>query len=861
MRLLHCLLPIFVFQYMAFASGEILIKEGSLISEVIIKVPSEYVKDYKVNGSNAEINFNKKFNLDLGEYNKKIIKNITKKENTVLLSINPWASMYIAKEKDQLKIVIANTPKKSSEITINTVSPIPVEDQSYKNLESEKLIAQLRLKLKEQDYEGAIKIADELIAKNPLDKYGEEALYLSGLANMELGKEYDKNLFAASSIFDEFTRKFPKSRLLGDAYLKSAEVKEKLGFKNEAVFVYQEMIKNLKDERYTSIAYTKVGQLYNELGQPDRALKYFTDYIQKNKPDNSPIYAYVGSIYAQKGDFQKAEEYFSKYKPKKIEDLQPETLFWMAELANHKNDSDLALKYYTVIYNRFPDYEKTDMAMYRSGVILISKDKKDIGINLLKDAKLKYSQKPGGILSAIKVAEETLNTNDSEFWSVYLADAIKNDTDPKLSIKALKLLTMSYINNKKYENALSQIELAEKKFASMPEFNELLLLKEEITYNMIKGAFSSGNYAAAEKNIETFLSNFPKSQRINEIPPMREEIKYIYAKKAFDSKQYLNSLKMIENYLSNNKQIYYREKWNNLWEEALYNVAMGFKNDPIKFGLYGREFISIFPSSSKVGVIKDIIMKNILSEFQAILNKKDYYNTVVFYQKNKGEIEKHPQKEFFLANVAYGLFMLGEKEKAASIVKSIKYSNKETELIKMMANIKPNNFNINNYNPSDFQKIVDDLIKIDIIKAYQISISYKKDRLLGIKKAAAIIEQMNDNQKKSILQSFLNEISKDNQNVRKEGYKIYFYYADRLFMDRNFKEAIDSYKNYLSLAPKNDTNIPDALYFIGKSYMNIGDKDMGGKYLNELITKYPTHQYSSLAKSELEDLKWKSMKK
>ncbi|MCA1932772.1 MAG: tetratricopeptide repeat protein [Calditerrivibrio sp.] len=861
MRLIHYLLLILLFRSLVFAAGEIFIKEGSLISEVIIRVPSEYVKDYKVNGANAEINFNKKFNLNLGEYNKKIIKNITKKESSILLTINPWASMYIAKEKDQLKIVIANTPKKSSEFNINMVSPIPVEDQSYKNVESEKAIANLRLKLKEQDYEGAIKIADELIAKNPLDKYGEEALYLSGLANIELGKESDKNLFTASSTFDEFTRKFPKSRLLGDAYLKSAEVKEKLGFKNEAVFVYQEMIKNLKDEKYASIAYTKVGQLYNELGQPDRALKYFTDYIQKNNPDNSPIYAYVGSIYAQKGDFVKAEEYFSKYKPKKIEDLPPDTLFWMAEVLNHKNELDSALKYYTVIYNRFPDYEKADMAMYRAGVILISKDKKDLGINLLKDTKLKYSQKHGGILSAVKVAEETLNSNDSEFWSVYLADAIKNDIDPKLAIKALKLLVTSYINDKKYDNALKQIELSEKKFSSMPEFNELYHLKEEIFYSVLKGAFSSGDYAKAEKTIETFLSEFPKSQRVNEILSIREEIKYIYAKKAFDAKQYINSLKLIEDYLSKNKQLYHKDKWYSLWEDALYNVTIGFKNDPVKFGLYGREFISIFPSSSKVASIKETISKNILSEFQTILNKKDYYNTVVFYQRNKGDIEKHPQKEFFLANVAYALFMLGEKEKAASILKTIKYSNNETELVKMMTNIKPNNFNINNYSLANFNKIIDDLIKIDIMKAYQIAISYKKDRLAGVKKAVTVIEQMSDNQKRSIMQSFLNEIAKENQNIKKEGYKIYFYHADNLFMNKNFKGAIESYRNYISFAPKNDPNMPDALYFIGKSYINIDEKDMGGKYLNDLITKYPNHQYATLAKSEIEDLKWKSMKK
>jgi len=48
----------------------------------------------------------------------------------------------------------------------------------------------------------------------------------------------------------------------------------------------------------------------------------------------------------------------------------------MAEINRRKENLDTALTYYTTLYNKFPNYEKTDLAMYYAGTILIAKNKK-----------------------------------------------------------------------------------------------------------------------------------------------------------------------------------------------------------------------------------------------------------------------------------------------------------------------------------------------------------------------------------------------------------------------------------------------------------------------------------------------------
>jgi TolA-binding protein len=832
---------------------------------VLIKVPDNYIKDYKVNGNEAKIMFNKQFQINIGSYNKKVITEFIKKDNTITIKTNPWASMYIAKENGQLRIVIANTPKTPTSVNISTAPPVSVEDQTYRNPESEKILNIIKSKLREKDFAAIPPLTDQLIQKNPFDKYAEEALFYSGVSYMELGKEpgkeADKALFNASAVFDDFIKKFPGSRLLPEAMLKSAEIKEKLGFKNEAVFVYQEILKTIKDDKYTDIAYTKLGQLYDELGQTDKALTYFTDYLKKNKPDNSPIYGYVGAICAKKGDFAGAEYYFSKFKPKKIDEVPPEILFWMAEINRRKENLDTALTYYTTLYNKFPNYEKTDLAMYYAGTILITKDKKNLGIPLLKDTKLKFSDKKGGVLSAVKVAELTLNSNDADFWSIYLSDAINNIFDQKAALEASKLLIKAYMNEKKYNKALNLITSLEQRYPASSDIKEIMPVKEDIYYNMILNYISSNNLKEAEDLTNKFLSEFSGSKKLNDILSIQEEIKYLQAKNLSDTKKYQEALKSIESYLSGHKQLYHKDKWQSLWETTLYNYTMTLKNDPAKFNVSAKNFITLFPSSSLTPQLKDLLNKNIISEFYGYINKRDYYNIVSFYQKNRNLIDSHPKKDSLTAQVAYALFMLGDTKNAAAIVRSVKLISNETELIKMMTGITPNRFNINNYNDKDFQKIIADLSKIDTLKAFQQAIMYKKNLPLAIKTAADLLEQMDGRTRAPQLTKFVTYLDNLPDNLKKSAYRVYFLDGENNFLAKRYAAAARSYEKYLSYAPQNDPIRADALYFLGKSYMNIKNTDLGAKYLNELIQKYPSSQYTNLAKSELEDIKWKSMKK
>jgi len=83
------------------------------------------------------------------------------------------------------------------------------------------------------------------------------------------------------------------------------------------------------------------------------------------------------------------------------------------------------------------------------------------------------------------------------------------------------------------------------------------------------------------------------------------------------------------------------------------------KNDPAKFNLNAKNFITLFPSSPSTPQLKDLLNKNIFSEFYSYINKKDYYNVVSFYQKNKNVIDSHPKRIFLLHRLHMPFLCLG----------------------------------------------------------------------------------------------------------------------------------------------------------------------------------------------------------
>jgi tetratricopeptide (TPR) repeat protein len=71
------------------------------------------------------------------------------------------------------------------------------------------------------------------------------------------------------------------------------------------------------------------------------------------------------------------------------------------------------------------------------------------------------------------------------------------------------------------------------------------------------------------------------------------------------------------------------------------------------------------------------------------------------------------------------------------------------------------------------------------------------------------------------------------------------------YTNRKYEEAIQILQSVVDI---NADKVPDALYFIGRSYQMLSDKENASKFYNEVIDKYPDTERADQAKSKLQEL-------
>ncbi|GEM_PF-6691224 len=86
-------------------------------------------------------------------------------------------------------------------------------------------------------------------------------------------------------------------------------------------------------------------------------------------------------------------------------------------------------------------------------------------------------------------------------------------------------------------------------------------------------------------------------------------------------------------------------------------------------------------------------------------------------------------------------------------------------------------------------------------------------------------------------------------------YEIIFLIAESYYREGKFQNAILEYEKIIKENPKKFNQLDEVLYKMGISFINISLKDDGKVILEELIKKYSTSKYTSMAKKRLKDLK------
>jgi tetratricopeptide (TPR) repeat protein len=862
MRKILLVFAISAFSLMCFA-GEILIKQLDYATELYIKEDKVEILSSQLNDKNATITFNKNIDINVEKLSDIFIKNMTSDKNKLYISLKMPASLDTAKVSDGVKIIFSKKIINNNANVKNVIeSPKAITGKKIlKDPQAESDILKIKNAINNEDYQNAILQINDFLSKHGDDIYGQEAYYLLGIAYMGLGKISDKNYVQASAIFEDFAKRFTNSYLYIDALWNSATAKEKAGLYYEAIFEYRNIISAMPETDIARKAYEKIGLIYENIGQFDKAIESYKEMLSIFKIDNVKFYAKIGMLYSQLKDINAAYEYFSKIIDKDIEynELGEDILFSLAEILEKKEFYNRAIDVYEKIYNLFPDGKFADLAMYNAAKIFEKTGKDKIADQLYLDTKNKYYNKKGGLLAALRYADKYLDKNITDYWVEFLNYVINTDIDVNIRAEGYLLIIRSYFREKIFDKTLEYIKIFETNFFDSPYLQQVYEIKQKIYMENAKNFFMQNDLKMAKAEIDKLLTEFPDTKFKDEIGKILEYIKFTEINSLLEQKKYLDAIKSSEEYLASRTSSTDIKRWKKLLDKAYYEYILSLENSG-NFDaseLFTKEYFINIREGESSKKLQDILNRNLVRKFSKLAEDRNYIDILKSYNDNKSWIKYLYQdaKESIFSYVAYAYYSLGEIKRAKDIITQIKdVKNNEVFIIKLLLNEDTFNYDINKLNQEQLQFLAKEFYKNDPKRGFNELKKYKQDYKLSVMLRNILTEKITDD---AILKDFYTEIFKFNISEDNELSRILFKAGVYYFNNKNYLQARSFFEKLFNLNNIDNKIKGDAAFYLGKIALNEGNNDEAIKYFQNVADNFKESEYYDKATVELRDLNWK----
>ncbi|MCB4203866.1 tetratricopeptide repeat protein [Deferribacterales bacterium Es71-Z0220] len=844
-------------------AGEILIKQLSFATELLLKIENINIIDSKVDNGTATITFNKNLDIKVDNIKDNFIENIRSINNQLIINLKTPASIDAIAGKKEVKVFITKRKINNNFNIQNTIEnpKAVVGKEIIKDPAAESELLAIKNKIENEDYQNAINQINDFINKHGNDIYGQEAYFLLGKAYMGLGKFSDRNYVQASAIFEDFAKRYSNSYLYIDALWNSAIAKESAGLYFEAVFEYRNIINAMPDTELAKKAYEKIGQIYENIGQYDKAIESYREMLSKFQVDNIKLYAKIGMLYNQLKDTNAAYEYFSKILDSDIEynELGEDILYNFASILEKKEFYDKAISIYEKIYNLYPEGKYADLAMFKAAEILEKTGKDKLADQLYLDAKNKYFNKKGGQLSAVRYAKKYLERNITDYWLEFLRDVLNSDIDVNIKSEGYLLIIQSYFREKMFDNALEYIKIFESSFFDSPYLSQAYDVKQKIYMENAKNYFKNSNLDMAKNELSKLLNEFPDTKFKKEINSILEDIRYNEILALLNDRKYHDVIDQAQTYMATNKELTNADRWKELLDITYYEyITMLDSTGNIDTTLlFLKEYFINIENGKHSNKLKEILNSNLLHKFSKLAEESNHIDILKTYHDNISWLKylTESTKDSIFSYVAYAYYSLGEIQKAKKIIQNIKgVKNNDIFIIKMLLNENTADYDINKLDINQIKFLANEFYKTNPIKGINELRKYTVNRELAYILRAKMINKINDS---LIVENFYNEIFDYNNYTSQEIIRfllnggIYFYNTNNYDKSKQFFEKI------IALKKVDDNILGDSHYYLGKIHLQNRDEENALKHFNEVSIKYKNSSFYKEAVMELEDLNWK----
>lgn len=873
MRKLCLLIIILSFSFSSLYAQELFLRKDKYFTEVYLKLDPKNIKSVNKGDNQVVISFKNRIKQGFQQnINDDFISNIQGRDSDFIINIKKGNEFSIVQDTNGIKVVA--TKGKTNDNTLSSYNVAkPLFDNKTKDLEDKNLQAMLdtadRYIAAKQFPQGA-KVLNDILASTQNQFYRQEAMYKLGQTYMLMG-QYDPLFYTNTyETFDEFAKQYPDNFRTTDALLKSAEAKELANQQFEAIKTYQKIYDTVPDLETKRDALKKMASLYKKVGQADKAIDTYLSYLRNFKTDQSFINGEVGQMYYDMDEENLAFEYFSTLNIDELmldPDITLERLTAIADTFYKKNRKEPALKLYTHIYNKYPNEQIANTAIFRAASILNDTGKESDADQLLLKLKEMYPDRESGQRATIEYAEKYLNTKPYDYWNKFFEDLFTRPDSYGLHEQAKYMLIKTLYKENKMKEAVEMITNFLGMYPDSKYFAELNTIREDYMFSQLQDIYNKKDYVTAEPLINTFNQEYPESKYRPRTDIMLNEIKFDKIGSVYKNNDYKSVISFIDAHLKTKEPEKFgdRARWQNLLDNATYkdvNVIYGSKNYPAaRAG--AKEYLQKFPNgafrSQVAGILENALLKPLEESYKAL----DYPSVVQLYDANTDWINTWKNKAFqdrVKTMVAMSVYRLGSPSKARTFYAEITPNPKNMDyaILGYLLGDKNLKVDVNNFDADTFKYIIGELEQLDVDMAVSLLDKYTRDIKYATSLKYSLAKNIpSDAKRQQILMSIYDTI-KSNTNARFDGSNNVYMDIGLIFYRKNdFQNAVMPLKQFTDNYREKDDRRAEALYYLGKSFINMGDVQRGYKYYNDIVSNIPDSIYAGIAKGEMEEDSWR----
>ncbi|MDR2105427.1 MAG: tetratricopeptide repeat protein [Deferribacteraceae bacterium] len=840
---------------------EILLRKDAYHSEVFLKMPPADAAAVERNGLTVIVRFKKTIKNPFDtSFDDRFIAGVKGGGNIFSITFKEPVDFAVFNDPEGLRFVAA-LPKTQNEVLLSYGLNEPILRKEY--LLNEDPMAEAALRdaerlVSENRPALAVNRLTALLDNTSVPYYRQEALYKLGLLYMDLSKNNPDFYLAASSAFDDLIREYPDSIRINQIRMLSAEAKKNAEQFTEAINAYQAIFDNSQDAETRRDALSQIGQLYENIGQFDRAIAIYERYLSTFRADSDQIKRRLGRLYIGRNYRDKAFGLYSGLPiENSIENLADDELLGLGKIFEEYKKDDSALKTYSYINDN--STEKPE-ALYRTAQIFRrSGNPKEYSDNLEKLINL-APQTEYGNFAAVEYGEIHYADRPFEEWQEIFEPLYNVEDIYDLRPRALMVMIRSLHAARDTERLVPLIDEYLELFSTSKEAPYLLQLKEDVLYAYARNAQDNNSYDAALQVYSGLLDEFPDSKRAKAIAQHIDDIHYDRALSLYNNADYAQAAKAVEERILTPPKP--SGRWYSLYEDAVYQDVLSLIGSvsPSIIRYKSRDYLAENPRGRYVPQFKAILKESLDYPIKSAYNGKDYVQVVELYNENADWINIWPDQGYadsLRIIAANSLLQIGLKDKAQEIFKQVTPNmTRDYALLAYTLCQKDILFNINRLSSQDFAYLTAETKSCGL--DYQLSfVRQYKNRELSLKAEYEIMKGVEDERtREDLLSNLYNQLQ---GGARFEGYQdVYLDTGLAAYRRNDFSSAAIALKAYTdNQAAADDDKRTEALYYLGKSLFSLNEKNRGLAYMQQAAESAGDSIYKTMAKGELASDAWK----